>query len=93
MLGKILQSLKETRAAYDFEQRDKWIQRGREIDDHVFASLLKFGDGSIDLAVSLMCQHPFFKRRDDEREGLNLELSAIERIEKRWLEAWREVMR
>lgn len=49
-----------------------------------------FGGGDLNAAMILMSQHPRLKRSDDEREGLGLELSSIEKLERRWLNAWKE---
>lgn len=52
--------------------------------------LVKIGSGSILGALDMLSQHPRFSH-GQEREGMGLELSSIEKLEKRWLQAWREV--
>ena len=75
---------------YDDAKRRVWIRFVmKQPLDRAKATLEQFGSGSIEAGVELLCLHPRFRRAGDERDGAGYELSAIQKIEARWLQCWR----
>jgi hypothetical protein len=88
-LRSVLASLRPV--ARDPRRRDVWMAKAILMEDRIGRTLARFGSGDVECAVRVLCQHPTFAGRDAERESLGLELSAIEKLERRWLAAWKAV--
>jgi len=54
-------------------------------------ALENLGEGDVERGVRLLAMHPMVQSYyvDAEQQGLGLTLSSIEKLERRWLEAWR----
>lgn len=101
-LTRILDNIKATRVYCDNEARDRWVkgvpEKGclpisMEPAETLLPVLTRLGSGSLDGAVELLIQHPRFRSMDSEVAGLGFDLSAIDKLEKRWLASWKEAVR
>ena len=97
-LRLLLDNLKATRVFCDHDRRDAWIkevpERGilpisGEPAEKILAAMVRFGGGSLDGAMELLVQHPRYRRSEDEPSGLGFDLSAVDKLEKRWVAAYR----
>lgn len=59
------------------------------LPDTVRNALAELGDGDRMEGAKLVAMHPMLSKDPDEYPTLNFKLSAIEKLEARWLEAWR----
>ncbi|MGP8269128.1 MAG: hypothetical protein ACLQLH_03595 [Terracidiphilus sp.] len=64
-----------------------------EIPDEIRATLSDLGCGDRKAGAELIARHPALSRNPDEYETLGFRLSAEEKLEARWLAAWRKVNR
>lgn len=99
-LVNILDNLKETRVYCDNQARDMWVVGVPKngclpismiSTEKILPVLVRFGGGSLDGAVEILIQHPRFRSREEDVPGLGFDLSAMDKLEKRWLAAWKEV--
>ena len=73
-------------------KRDKWLEElSAQKDDPIRKTLIQFGNGNLECAINLICLHPALRRGDEEPEALGLELNAVQKLEQRWIAAWRNV--
>lgn len=56
-------------------------------------TLEELGAGDVQAGVTLMAMHPLLERDPDAYDNLSFRLSATEKLEQRWLEAWRRANR
>lgn len=56
-------------------------------------TLEELGAGNVQAGVTLMAMHPLLDRDPDAYDNLSFRLSATEKLEQRWLEAWRRANR
>jgi hypothetical protein len=98
-LVNILDNLKETRVYCDNKARDAWIDGvpmygylpiSKVSTEKLLPVLKRFGGGSLEGAVEILIQHPRFRSYEAEPSGLGFDLSAVDKLEKRWLASWRE---
>jgi hypothetical protein len=73
--------------------REPWISEATERaaqGDRIAKTVLGFGSGLFETALHLLLLHPFLMHPDDT-DGLGLEGSAVQKLEQRWLAAWKAV--
>jgi hypothetical protein len=90
-LLKVLNSLKPVRS--DPRRLDLWLVEAdarRSQGDRIVLALERFGAGDIRTAVEMLLLHPRLRGSSFEAESMGLELVAIEKLERRWLTAWKE---
>lgn len=89
-LGAALDTLAP--ASRDSRRREQFIaQLKADMTNHrITKTISSFGSGSLAAGLELLCGHPRFTRPDEGREALGLELSSIEKLERRWIAAWKE---
>jgi len=91
VLREILEVIQGESLAFDSARRQAWLAGARShASGRKWRALAIFGGGSVTSGIELLCLHPRFLRQEDRREVLGLELNSIERLERRWLAAWRE---
>jgi hypothetical protein len=64
-----------------------------EIPAEILATLEILGMGDKKAGVELMARHPALSKNAEEYESLGLRLSAEEKLEARWMTAWKKVNR
>lgn len=76
----------------DPKRREGWIEHvkaNKPPSDPVLRAITRIGSGSFESGVEWLALHPRFRGAGDARESLSYELTAIEKLEARWLAAWR----
>jgi hypothetical protein len=73
----------------------KWLEEKYEwfpaplIPDGTVAALKELGAGDAKSGCQLIAEHPVLAKDPDEYPSLGLKLAAADKLEARWLEAWR----
>lgn len=73
----------------------KWQQEEYEeipaphVQPRIIAALEELGEGDLKAGVRQVARHPILLSENEDRQPLGLEISAIEKLERRWLDAWR----
>lgn len=88
--GALLRSAGRDESGYHAEE---WEQiPPPPTPDPIRSALEQLGAGDVEAGVKLIAEHPLV-RGADEYPSLGLKLSAIEKLEARWIEAWRKANR
>lgn len=59
------------------------------VSERIQRALEELGEGDIKAGVRQCARHPILQSETEERQSLGLEMAAIEKFERRWLDAWR----
>jgi len=90
-LQRVLDSMRMARVHKDGIARDKWTDEAHvRGDPKITAVLTKFG-GTFACAIDILISHPQLLDGSEQGESLGLTLSSIEKLEKRWIAAWKAV--